>query len=85
MSLRKIATNYKNISKDNIIHVQDNYLEEVEQTYSIAWLKRKRACFEQEWECVKTELNATFNSRGKNVALECLQFGGNLHFIWGRH
>ena len=63
------------------LSAQDDYLEEVEQTYSIAWLKRKHTCFEQEWERVKNELNATFNSRGKNVALECLQFGGN-HEFW---
>lgn len=29
----------------------------------------------------KNKLNATFNSRGKNVVLECLQFGGN-HEFW---
>jgi len=63
------------------LSAQDGYLEEVEQTYSVAWLKQKRACFEQEWARVKTELNATFNSRGKNVVLECLQFGGN-HEFW---
>ena len=62
------------------LSAQDDYLEEVKQTYAVAWLKRKRACFEQEWARVKTELNATFNSRGKNVALECLQFGGNCEF-----
>lgn len=60
---------------------QDDYLEEVKQIYSVVWLKRKRACFEQEWAHVKTELNAAFNDRGKNVALECLQFGGN-HEFW---
>ena len=63
------------------LSAQDDYLEEVEQTYSVAWLKRKCARFAQEWERVKAELNATFNARGKNVALECLQFGGN-HEFW---
>ena len=63
------------------LSAQDDYLEEVEQTYSVVWLKRKHACFEQEMERMKTKLNAAFNNRGKNVALECLQFGGN-HEFW---
>lgn len=37
--------------------------------------------FEQEWIRIKAELNARFYNRGKNVALECLQFGGN-HEFW---
>lgn len=37
--------------------------------------------FEQEWERIKNEHNAIFNNRGKNIALECLQFGGN-HEFW---
>ena len=45
------------------------------------WLKPLHSRFAQEWELVKTELNATFNDRGHNVALECLQFGGN-HEFW---
>ena len=67
--------------KKDKLSAQDDYIREVEQAYSIVWLKRKRTCFEQEWERIKTELNATFNNRGKNVALECLQFGGN-HEFW---
>ena len=63
------------------LSAQDDYIREVEQTYSIVWLKRLRSCFIQEWERIKTELNATFNNRGKNIALECLQFGGN-HEFW---
>lgn len=60
---------------------QDDYIREVEQAYSIVWLKPMSSCFEQEWERIKTELHATFNNRGHNVALECLQFGGN-HEFW---
>ena len=60
---------------------QDDYIREVEQAYSIVWLKPMCYCFAQEWERIKTELNATFNDRGHNVALECLQFGGN-HEFW---
>ena len=60
---------------------QDDYIREVEQAYSIVWLKPMFSHFEQEWERIKTELNATFNDRGHNVALECLQFGGN-HEFW---
>lgn len=63
------------------LSAQDDYIKEVEQTYSIVWLKRLRSCFAQEWERIKAELNATFNNRGKNMALECLQFGGN-HEFW---
>ena len=60
---------------------QDDYIKEVEQAYSIVWLKPMSSHFEQEWERIKTELNATFNNRDKNIALECLQFGGN-HEFW---
>ena len=60
---------------------QDDYIKEVEQAYSIVWLKTMRSDFEQEWERIKTEHNAIFNNRGKNIALECLQFGGN-HEFW---
>lgn len=60
---------------------QDDYIREVEQTYSVVWLKPMRSCFEQEWERIKTELTASFNNRGKNIAMECLQFGGN-HEFW---
>ncbi len=59
---------------------QDDYLNEVEQLHEVQWLKPKQSRFEQEWERIKTKLNATFNNRGHNVALECLQFGGNKEF-----
>ena len=67
--------------KKDKLSAQDDYIREVEQAYSIVWLKPMSSRFEQEWERIKTELNATFNNRGKNIALECLQFGGN-HEFW---
>ena len=67
--------------KKDRLSEQDGYLEQVEQTFSILWLKRKSSHFAQEWEEIKTALNATYNNRGKNIAMECLQFGGN-HKFW---
>ena len=60
---------------------QDNYLKKVEQTYETEWLKPMPSNFEQEWIRIKTEHNARFYNRGKNVVMECLQFGGN-HEFW---
>ena len=38
---------------------------------------------EQAWQDVMTRLNAQLNNRGKNIVLECLQFGGN-HEFWSK-
>ena len=67
--------------KKDELSEQDDYLKEVEQTYEIKWLKPMLSTFEQEWIRIKTKHNARFYNRGKNIALECLQFGGN-HEFW---
>lgn len=63
------------------LSAQDDYLEEVAQIDSTLWLKPMPSTFAREWERIKAEHNATYNNRGKNIAMECLQFGGN-HEFW---
>ena len=48
--------------------------------YSVIWLKEKNERFENEWELMLWRLNAQFHNRGKNIVMECLQFGGNTEF-----
>ena len=67
--------------KKDELSEQDDYLKKVEQTYEIKWLKPMLSNFEQEWIRIKTKHNARFFNRGTNIALECLQFGGN-HEFW---
>lgn len=43
-------------------------------------MKEKTEDFENEWYTIQGRLNAQFNNRGKNIVLECLQFGGNSEF-----
>ncbi len=59
---------------------QDDYIDYATEEHSVAWLLNKRNSFESEWQRIKTTLNAQFNNRGKNIAMECLQFGGNSEF-----
>ncbi len=66
--------------RENKLSDQDKYLCEVEQNYQTQWLKPMLSTFSQEWKMVKAELNASFHNRGKNILLECLQFGGNQEF-----
>ena len=67
--------------KKDEVSEQDDYLKKVEQIYEIKWLKPMLSNFEQEWIRIKTKHNARFYNRGKNISLECLQFGGN-HEFW---
>ena len=59
---------------------QDEYLENATTNYSVIWLKEKNERFENEWELTLWCLNAQFHNRGKNIVMECLQFGGNTEF-----
>ena len=60
----------------------DNYLADCEQQFKVDYIKQMRYPAEQAWDSVMVLLNAQFNKRGKNIVLECLQFGGNKQF-WG--
>ena len=57
----------------------DEYLSDCEQRYKVEYFK-KMSTTEQAWSEVMKSTNATFNNRGKNIVLECLQFGGNREF-----
>lgn len=67
---------HKETEFDNV----DNYLADCEQQFQVNYLKHMLHPTEQAWDNVMTLLNAQFNKRGKNIVLECLQFGGNKEF-----
>ena len=58
----------------------DEYLSDCEQQFKVKYLKRLNSSTEQAWACAMKSMNAQFHKRGKNVVLECLQFGGNKEF-----
>lgn len=58
----------------------DEYLYDCEQQFKVEYLKRLNGNALSAWESAMESLNATFNPRGKNSILECLQFGGNREF-----
>ena len=58
----------------------DDYLCDCEQQSKVEYLKRLNGSAIPAWGSAKESLNATFNPRGKNTVLECLQFGGNREF-----
>ena len=60
----------------------DEYLLDCEQRFKVEYFKRMSTT-EQAWREVMKSTNATFNNRGKNIVLECLQFGGNREFWSG--
>ncbi|MCH5158896.1 MAG: hypothetical protein J1F33_06845 [Clostridiales bacterium] len=57
----------------------DEYLRDCEQQFEVEYIK-KLTTTEQAWSDVMKSTNATLNNRGKNIVLECLQFGGNREF-----
>ena len=57
----------------------DNDLKDCEQQSDVEYIKPMQSV-EQAWEQVMNSTRATFNNRGKNIILECLQFGGNREF-----
>ena len=62
------------------LHTVDNYISECEQQFEAEYLRQMNGTTEQAWTAAKSKLNAQFNKRRRNVALECLQFGGNKEF-----
>ena len=54
-------------------------LKDCEQQSDVEYIK-PMSSVEQTWEQVMNSTGATFNNRGKNIVLECLQFGGNREF-----
>ncbi|MCH5147626.1 MAG: hypothetical protein J1F61_06485 [Clostridiales bacterium] len=65
--------------KKNELAVIDEYLKDCEQRFDVEYIK-PMSSVEQAWEEVMKSTNATFNNRGKNIVLECMQFGGNREF-----
>lgn len=66
--------------KDTDFTAVDNYIADCEEQFQVDYLKQMRYPTEQAWNNVMSLLNAQFNKRGKNIILECLQFGGNKEF-----
>lgn len=58
----------------------DEYFENCEWQFQTDYLKAMPTTAEQAWQNAMSNLNAHYNKRGKNVVLECLQFGGNSEF-----
>lgn len=58
----------------------DEYLDGCARQFTVEHIKRMDSSTAQAWADAKQRLNAQFNKRGKNVVLECLQFGGNSEF-----
>jgi len=69
--------------KRNEFSAVDEYLKSCEQQFEVQYFKRMDKPTEQAWQDVMTRLNAQLNNRGKNIILECLQFGGN-HEFWSK-
>lgn len=59
----------------------DGYLKDCEQQFDVEYIKPMNCLTGQAWTNVMKETNAQLNNRGKNIVLECLQFGGN-HEFW---
>ena len=58
----------------------DNYLQNCEEQFEVEYIKPMYSAAEQTWAQVMKATNAHINNRGKNIVLECLQFGGNTEF-----
>ena len=58
----------------------DDYLSNCEQQFKVEYIRRLNCSTEQAWTSAMKSMNARFHKRGKNVVLECLQFGGNKEF-----
>ena len=57
----------------------NEYLKDCEQRFKVEYFK-KMSTTEQAWNEVMKSTNAAYHFRGKNIVLECLQFGGNREF-----
>ena len=69
--------------KKNELQAVDEYLQSCEQQFDVKYIKQMDKPTEQMWQNVMSKLNAQLNNRGKNIVLECLQFGGN-HEFWSK-
>ncbi len=58
----------------------DEYLSSCEQQFEVEYLRRLNGSAEQAWASAMKSMNVQFHKRGKNIVLECLQFGGNKEF-----
>lgn len=58
----------------------DEYLSDCEQQFKVEYIRRLNGSTEQAWANAMKSMNVQFHKRGKNVVLECLQFGGNKEF-----
>ena len=58
----------------------DNYLQNCEEQFEVEYIKPMYSPVEQTWAQVMKATNAHINKQGKNIVLECLQFGGNIEF-----
>ena len=58
----------------------DAYFSDCEQRFCVEYLKRNTLPAEQAWKEITASTNARYFPRGRNTALECLQFGGNREF-----
>lgn len=58
----------------------DEYLSDCKQRFKVEYLKRLNATTLSAWKNTMKELNTQLFPRGKNMVLECLQFGGNREF-----
>ena len=66
--------------KTDKLSAVDTYLGNCEQRFSVEYLKRNTLPAEQAWKEITASTNARYFPRGRNTALECLQFGGNREF-----
>lgn len=66
--------------KTDKLSAVDTYLGNCEHRFSVEYLKRNTLPAEQAWKEITASTNARYFPRGRNTALECLQFGGNREF-----
>lgn len=58
----------------------DEYLLNCEQQFKVEYIRWLNGSAEQAWASAIESMNVQFHKRGKNIVLECLQFGGNKEF-----
>lgn len=66
--------------RQNELQAVDEYLQSCEEQFEVKYIKPMHKPAEQAWRNVMASLNVQLNKRGKNIVLECLQFGGNREF-----
>jgi len=58
----------------------DEYLSGCEQQFKVEYIRQLNGSTERAWASAMKSMNVQYHTRGKNVVLECLQFGGNKEF-----